>query len=184
MAQFAHVSVASMHTCAGHGVPMPPQAPPVQESVKVQKRPSLHIVPFGRGVKTVQFPSAPPVWHEAVLHGLSNGVQSDVMPPVHTPPWQFSPTRQAIPSSQSVPFATGVNVSQFPSAPDVLHDAVLHWSLDGVQFCAAPPMHTPPWQASPTLHAKLSSQSVPFGRGVTVAQFPSAPNVLHDAILH
>jgi len=87
-------------------------------------------------------------------------------------------------SSQSVPFGRGVNVAQFPSAPEVLHDAMLHWSLNGVQFCAAPPVQTPAWHVSPTLHAKLSSQSVPFGRGVTVAQFPSAPAVLHDATLH
>ena len=105
-------------------------------------------------------------------------------PPPQTPPVQVSPVVQNWPSSQLVPFITGVNVSQLPSEPPESHDAVLHWSPAPEQSGALPPVHEPDWQVSPTLHASPSSQLVPSITGVSVSQLPSDPAVLHEAVLH
>jgi len=83
---------------------------------------------------------------------LLNGVQFGAVPPVHTPAWHVSPTRQTL-LLHAVPFDTGVRMLQLPSVPAGLQLAVLHWFPAPEQLTGGPGWQLPPEQASPTVHA-------------------------------
>ena len=87
-----------------------------------------------------------PLWQSSVEHVTT-------APPVHTPPWHFSPVVQAFESSQVVPFGCvgfeqPVNGLQVP--------ARWHWS-SAVQVTVVP-VHTPARHWSPVVQALLSLQ--------------------------
>jgi hypothetical protein len=88
-------AMPSLHTTA-----VPPQTPEVHLSPVVQKKPSLHRVPFGF-VGYAQLPveglHVPLPWH------WSEAVQTTGLPPVHAPLWHVSDWVHAFLSSHAVP---------------------------------------------------------------------------------
>jgi len=54
-----------------------------------------------------------------------------------------------------------------------LQTPLLHWSVNAEQFRVAPPVHTPPWHASPTLQKRPSSHALPFG-SARLQAFPAS----------
>src|SRR5579863_1780176 len=78
------------------------QVPDWQASPTVQAFPSLHVVPFA----AVGFEHVPVVGlHVPATWHWSEAVQVTAVPLRQVPDWQASPTVQAFPSLQLVPFA-------------------------------------------------------------------------------
>ena len=94
------------------------------------------------------------------------GIQSGSTVPSHVPDWQTSLSVHTSPSLQEFPSFAAVKVSQLPSALSGSQLASLHWSPAREQSGAAPPVHEPAWQVSPTLHELESSQEAPWFAGV------------------
>src|SRR5262249_26144711 len=131
--------------------------------------PSLHAVP-SRAVGFEQRPVAgsqvPATWH------WSEAPQSTVAPPAQVPPWQLSPTVQALPSSHVLPSATGGWTQ--PSAAS--HVSVVQTLLSS-QFIGVPPWQpAAPAQTSPPLQASPSSQSALPPSSAMPLQSLSAPS--------
>jgi hypothetical protein len=126
----------------------------------VHALPSLQPVPFARA----GFEHAPvPGSHEPAAWHWSLAAQETGLAAVHVPAWQLSPSVHALPSLQPVPFAS----AGFEHAPVLgSHEpAAWHWSL-AAQETGLPPVHVPPWQLSPRVHALPSLQPVPFASAV------------------
>jgi hypothetical protein len=145
------------------GVPV--QVPPWQLSPVVHMLLSLQLVPFVTGV----VPHAPVVVLQVGVWQVAPG-HVFIVPGTHAPPWQASPIVHALLSVQLVPFVMGV----VPHAPEVVSQvAVWHAGAAGHVFIV-PGTHAPLWQVSPTVHALLSVQLVPFPMGVV----PHVPDVV------
>jgi hypothetical protein len=160
-AWLAHCPVPGSHVSFVHTLPSPQsfgvpgaQVPPWQLSPVVQALPSSHALPSCAGV-WAQLPVGES--HASWVHTLPSP-QSFGVPPVQLPAWQLSPTVQPSPSLHAVP----LGMAGWEHAPL----AGLHWSwvhgLPSLQSFAAPPVHAPAWQASLSVQASLSSQTVPF----------------------
>jgi hypothetical protein len=131
----------------------PTQVPLWQESVCVQRFPSLQVVPFAAAgfeqtpVLALQIPAT---WH------WSMAAQVTWLPAVQTPAWQESFKSQALPSLQAAPFSA----AGFEHTPvlGLQTPATWHWSL-AAQTTVAPAVQVPAWQVSfesqrlPSLHA-------------------------------
>ena len=91
------------HSVGAHVYAVPPQAPPVQTSLRVQASPSSQAVPSARATGAGQAPVAglqvPPLWH------ASGAAQATGLLPTQTPAWQASVWVQASPSLHAVPVA-------------------------------------------------------------------------------
>ena len=112
---------------AGHVTGLcPTHTPAWQESVCVQRFPSLHGVPSATlGVEhcPVAASQVPAPWHWSI------GAHALATPAVQTPAWQVSFTVQPLPSSHAVPLGLGVLEH---SPVDALHAlARWHWSATG-----------------------------------------------------
>lgn len=141
------------HESVVHGLPSlqlssapAKQAPSAQTSPTVQALPSLHTLLLLMCRQPVSGS------HWSTVHGLASS-QPLAKPPVQTPATQASPTVHALPSEHtSVVFVyTQPTVALQPSA--------VH-GLPSLHTAAAPPMHAPCWQVSPTLHALPSVQAL------------------------
>jgi hypothetical protein len=89
-----------------------------------------------------------------------------VVPNVHVPTLQYSPSVQALLSSQAVP-EVRFCAKQAPVL--VLHTPTVHCESRLVQLTGVPPVHVPDaLHVSPVVQRLLSSQSSPAGRRTCV----------------
>ena len=167
-------------------LPLPTHAPPWHLSPTVQTLPSSHAMPFAT------FAVHAPLTHRSVVHTLPSlhslsvwqalpqlaialwlhvpvflsqrssvqALLSSHIPlplPSQMPVAQTSPLVQTLPSSQKTPLRPGA-CWHFPVAP--LHASLVH-TLPSSQLSWLP-LHTPPWQVSPPVHASLSLQPLPL----------------------
>jgi hypothetical protein len=102
-----HVPITLHVAAAGHVTGLAPTHEPLwHESVCVHAFPSEHVVPLGALVCAEHVPDVgshvPATLHIPDGHTVAG-------PGAHAPLWQVSPTVQALPSVQVVPFADGMH---------------------------------------------------------------------------
>ena len=152
------------------------QAPPPQESVPVQNRPSVQAEPFGSGA--VQL-SAPSLHDSAQLPSPSGPGQGFPVCTPQAPALQASVPVQKRPSVQADPFGSAAVQLSAPS----LHDSAQLPSPSGpghgspVDPLQVPPLQAPPLQVSVPVQNRPSLQAEPFASGAVQLSAPS----LHDS---
>jgi len=130
------------------------------ESLRVQELPSSQGVPLALGGFVHSGPlvdwgmHSPARWHESMATHTCG------VPGAQAPFWQESPTVQALPSEQEVPF--GFNGCEHTPVAGLQVPGAWHSSA-GQHSVGVPGTQLPAWQASPTVQALPSEQEVPFG---------------------
>jgi hypothetical protein len=166
--------LAGSHISTVHGLPSsaqvvappPPHAPAPQTVAVVHGLPSSQPVPSATFVK----PHVPVAGSQSgAVHGFASSGQSIALPPPHAPAVHVVLEVHALPSSQLVPFATGVEPQ--PVAESQL-SAVQGLPSPG-QKTVEPPPHAPAVHVLPSVHWSPSSQAVPLPPTGSLTQ-PSA----------
>jgi hypothetical protein len=149
----------------------PPQTPPPQTSLMVQKSPSSQGVPLFCGWGT--HPSCES--QTPIPHVLFRKEQSTCWPGAHTPPLQMPVRVQGSSSMQPAPSFPGTSTQLSVTRS---HDPIMQVLVAGQNF-SDEPRHSPPWQLSPMEHSFPSSHAAPS----LVALFSHVP-LMHVPRLH
>jgi len=124
-------------------------APPVQVPV-AQVSPVVHALPSSQAALLAACAQPVLLSQESVVHALLSS-QLVALLPAQPPPPQTSPLEQALPSSHAAVLFTCLQASELS------HVSVVQ-GLPSSQLLKDKPLHSPPWQASPVVHALPSSQ--------------------------
>jgi hypothetical protein len=151
-----HTALSSAQVGAAPGW----QAAPRQVSTPLQTKPSSQLAPSGEGAGTVHDPVAGS--QASPSQGGPAVEQSTGSPLAQAPAWQLSPAVQRSPSSQG-PLSLIAATLHCPLAG--LQKPKLHVVVPAEQSFGTPPLHSPPVQASPLVHAFRSSHGSPSAVG-------------------